>query len=188
MPRAVGQDHYYRQPGRIKVGYEERRAGRKYEPGPLTEVEIDRQRLALLVPTNKMEQVREPGELLKDDATGHDLKESFGKAGLEEIEGVKDEAPDELIKDVAADNTTGNDTQGVAKEMVRDNKSQEDVIAYDANGHDLGKPNRTEFAMVGGDKPEERPSEAAAQEVVALNVPCGRSQKPKKRTKKVGSR
>ena len=38
----------------IKVGYEERQAGRKYEPGPLTEIEIDTQRLALLVATNKM--------------------------------------------------------------------------------------------------------------------------------------
>ena len=72
---------------KIKVGYKERRAGRKYEHRPLTEVEIDMQRLALLVPTNKMEQLREPDELLKDNATGHNLKELFKEAGLELIEG-----------------------------------------------------------------------------------------------------
>ena len=71
------------------------------------------QRLALLVPTNKMELLKEPEGLLKyvaaDDATGHDLKELFKEAGLEEIEETKNEAPGELIKNVAADNATGHD-------------------------------------------------------------------------------
>ena len=110
---------------KIKVGYKERRAGRKYEPRPLTEVKINIQRLALLVPTNKMEQLRDHDELLRDDATGHNLKELFREAGLKEIEEAKDEAPDELIKDVTADNATGDDPQGLAKNMVRDDTPQE---------------------------------------------------------------
>ena len=67
---------------KIKVSYKERRADRKYEPRPLTEVEIDVQRLAFLVPTNKMELRR---EVAADDATGQDLQKSFKEASLQKI-------------------------------------------------------------------------------------------------------
>ena len=40
---------------RIKVGYKERRAGWKYKPGSLTEIEVSTQQLALLVATDVME-------------------------------------------------------------------------------------------------------------------------------------
>ena len=168
---------------RIKVGYEERRAGRKYKPGPLTEVEIDTQQLALLVATDMMELPGEPHELLKDDATGYDLKQSFSKAGLEEIEEVEDGAPDELIKDVATDNTKGDNPEGLAKDIVRDTKPQEDVIMYDATGQDLGKTGRKESSTMEDDNLKEKLTEAAAQEVVALNV--HHDQQPKKRTREV---
>ena len=70
--------------------------------------------------------------------------------------------------------------------MVRDNKPQEDVIAYGATGHNLGKTDRKESSTVEGDNLVDKLREATAQEVVALNVP--RDQQPKKRTRKVGSR
>ena len=108
------------------------------------------------MPTNKVEQLREPYELLKDDATGHDLKELLKEAGLEEIKRAKDKAPDELIKDVATDNATCGDSQGLAKEMVRDDIPPEDVITYDATGQDLGKTGRKESSTMESDNLKEK--------------------------------
>ena len=60
--------------------------------------------------------LRETDELLKDDTTGQDVKELFKEAGLEDIEETKDEAPDELDKDVAADDATGHHLQRLVKD------------------------------------------------------------------------
>ena len=83
-----------------------------------------------------------------DDDTGHDLKDLLKKAGLERIDMTKDEAPDELLKDVA----TGHGLKGSAKEAsqegtcetegdvseekLRDADAQKDVITNAATGHD----------------------------------------------------
>ena len=67
---------------KVKVGYKERWVGKKYQPRPQTEIEIDVQRLELLVPTNKMELRR---EVAADDATGQDLQKSFKEASLQKI-------------------------------------------------------------------------------------------------------
>ena len=122
---------------KAKVGYKERLAGKKYKSKPLTEIEIDVQRLVLLVPTNEVERLREPDEkesvkeeidkiedeapdkLLKDlasgDATGRDLRELAKEAGLEETYKTEGEAPDELLKDVTADDGTGHNLRELAK-------------------------------------------------------------------------
>ena len=46
----------------VKVGYKDRRglAGKNYNPGPLTEIEVGVERLVLLVPANEAERLREP--------------------------------------------------------------------------------------------------------------------------------
>ena len=46
----------------VKVGYTERLslAGKKYNPGPLTDIEVGVQQLVLRVPTNEVELIREP--------------------------------------------------------------------------------------------------------------------------------
>ena len=123
----------------IKVGYEEK------------EIVVDVQRLVLLMPTNKMELLREPDELLKDDTTGHDLKELFKEAGLEEIKETKDEAPGGLIKDVTADDTSkpdkkesvevGDETEGVAPDELveEDLELKVELLRMTAN-YDFGLP------------------------------------------------
>ena len=95
--------------------------------------------------------IREPAtnkDATTDDDTSHNLKELLKEAGLEKINMTKDEAPDELLKDVA----TGHGLKGSAKEAsqegtcetegdvseekLRDADAQKDVITNAATGHD----------------------------------------------------
>ena len=70
---------------KVKVGYRERWADKKYKP--LTEIKIDVQRMALLVRINKMELL---GEVAADETGGHDLKKLITEASLEKIDVTKD--------------------------------------------------------------------------------------------------
>ena len=55
-----------------------------------------------------------------DDDTRHNLKELLKEAGPEKINMAKDEAPDELPKDVAADDATGHDQRELARQVGRE--------------------------------------------------------------------
>ena len=145
-------------PNRIKVGYEERRVGRKFKSGPLTEIVVSTQQLALLVATDLMELPGEPEEPLKHNATKYSLKQSFSKAGLEEIEGPRNETPDELTKDIAINNTKRDDPEGLAKEKVRDSEPQENVFMCNATS----QGDRIDASTTDGDNLKERLMETAA--------------------------
>ena len=165
---------------KVKVGYKECRAGKKQKSKPLTEIQIDVQWLVFLVPTNKMELLK---DVAADDAAGHDLAESFKKASLERMDVTKDEAPDELFKVIAADAAIGHDLKGVAKEAclegtcetegddpeekLEDADAQKDAITDEAAGHNLRK--HAKETRLG---------------VITANVPRQRNQRPKKRTEK----
>ena len=84
------------------MGYRKHRGNKKCNP--LTEIEIDEERLALLLPFNERELL---WEIAADVVMGHDLKK---------IAATKDGSLDELFKDAAADAASGKDLQGMAKQ------------------------------------------------------------------------
>ena len=101
---------------KVKVGYRERRAGKKHKP--LTEIEIDVQRLVLLVPTNKTEL---PREAAADDATDSALQGLAKEASLRKPN-KKESASEEGNK---------------KEEKLREAAAQRDVTTNKAAGHDL---------------------------------------------------
>ena len=118
---------------KIKVGYRECRAGEKYKPRPLTEIEVNIQQLALLVPANRK-------ELLKILAEKESVKKGIARR--------EDEASDEILKDVVANDTAGCSLKGVAVEAslektcetegkLRKAAIRNDVTADAASKHNL---------------------------------------------------
>ena len=106
---------------------------------------------------------------------GHNPRESLKEAGLEKIDVTKDEVLGELLKDVAADETTSNSLKGVAEEAslegtceteekLREAAVQKDVTADEAAEHDL--------------------RDTSAPEDVATNVPYRRNKRSEKKTKR----
>ena len=192
---------------RIKIGYRECRVGEKYKPGPLMEIKVNVQQLALLVPANKKELLRrrvekEPAqkgntrredeahvEVLKDVADNINT-DAASKHDFAKIAAIRDDGSDELVKDATADDDPGKDLQELAKKAS------------------LGKPGREKATTKNGNKTKEEVrgttvlEDVTADEVtghdareyikvtrpedVALNAPRRKNQQIKKKDRKIG--
>ena len=86
----------------VKVGYKDRRslAGRNYNPGPLTEIDVGVQRLVLLVPANKVELLRQPA-MNEPMPENHDLEPKDG-------DNTADYAPEVLAEEGDLEDNTAN--------------------------------------------------------------------------------
>ena len=159
---------------KIKVGYKECRAGEKYKPRPLTEIKVNVEQLALLVPANRKELLtrraeKEPvkkgiarsedeahDEILKD-AADNVTADAASKHDLEKIATIRDGGSDELVRDAIADDDPGKNLQELAKEAS------------------LGMPDRKIVAIKGSNETEEKVREALRVEIV-LPLECTRQE------------